>query len=333
MPQNIAFQALVRTPSKKLAQLQDNAQGLVYAAPPGTGNSWFVNETTGSDTNAGSAAAPFASLTAAQTAAVANNGDVVYLMGTSHQTATLVWAKNGVSFVCLQSPSNNDRSRISSADTLTQTQATALTPLVSVTAQGCLFSGISAFLGFTSPINPPTAPVCWADTGGRNTYTNCDFFGGGDAASAAEAGMRSLTLGGANGENKFDGCTIGLDTITRATNANASLEFVANAESPRNVFRNCIFQALSTLAGNVHVLVSAAGIDRYAYFDRCAFINAINTGASAMSVAFTVTGTAGLVLLNDCVSVGATVYATGGPIYVQGAVPTGTTSGLAVAAT
>ena len=64
-------------------------------------------------------------------------------------------------------------------------------------------------------LTPPVAPICWAEAGGRNTYTNCDFFGGGDAASAVEAGMRSLTIGGAVGENKFVECTIGLDTIER----------------------------------------------------------------------------------------------------------------------
>ena len=332
MSQNIAFSAFGQSPTKKQVLIQVNAQGNVLTASSGgVGNSWFVNEMTGSDNNPGTAALPFATLTKAQSSAVANNGDVVYLYGTSHQTVTLTWAKNGVSLVGIQNPSNNDRSRISTAYALTQSQTTALTPLVNVTAQGCSFTNIGAFSGFS--LTPPIAPVCWAEAGGRNTYTNCDFFGGGDAASAVEAGMRSLTIGGAVGENRFVGCTIGLDTITRATNANASLEFLANAESPRNIFRQCIFQALSTLAGNVHVLVSVAGIDRYALFSDCAFINAIQTGGSAMGAAFAVTDTAGLVLLQECASVGATVYATGGPIYVQGSVPTGVSSGLAVTAT
>ena len=304
------------------------------AAAMSVGNQWYVNETTGNDSAAGSTiGAPFATLGAALAAATPNNGDVIYLTGTVHLTSTLQWNVNGVSLVGLQAPSNNSRARISAAAVLTQPQATALSPLVNVTAQGCSFVNIEAFLGFANTITPPAAPVCWAANGGRNNYKGCQFSGGGDAVSAAAAGMRSLTIGGSFGESVFEDCTVGLDTITRITNANATLEFLANAYSPRCVFRRCIFQALSGLATNVHVLVSAAGIDRYALFDKCTFINAINTGATTMNVDFTVTGTAGLVLLQDCASVGATVFATAGPIYVTGPVPTGATSGLAVAAT
>lgn len=333
MPQYLEFPAAVQSSTRRLGTLAGTPQGMVFAAPPGAGNSWFVNEMTGSDNNSGTIQAPFASLTKAQSVAIANNGDVVYLYGTNHQSAPLLWAKNGVSLVGLTSPSNNDRARISCASTLTQSQITAMTSLVTVTAQGCSFINIGTFYGFNGILTPPASAVCWAEDGGRNYYQNVQFLGGGDVLTAAEAGMRSLTMGGNTGENLFVGCTVGLDTVPRITNANASLEFVSGAMSPRNIFRQCVLQALSQLAGNVHVLVSANGIDRYALFDRCALINAISSTATEMSAAFTVTGTSGLVLLQDCVSIGATVYATGGPIYIQGSVPTGATSGLAVAAT
>ena len=47
-----------------------------------TGNWWFVDAATGSDGNPGTAQAPLASLAQAQINAVANNGDVVVLLGT-----------------------------------------------------------------------------------------------------------------------------------------------------------------------------------------------------------------------------------------------------------
>jgi hypothetical protein len=284
----------------------------------GTGNQWFVNAT-GNDSNPGTQAAPFASLAAAQKAAVANNGDVVYVQGTVHLTATLVWAKNGVSLVSLEAPSNNGRGRISSQG------ATAFSPLVSVTANGCSFIGIGTFHGgFTGATG---AQVCWAEAGGRNYYQNCQLLGGGDLTTAALAGMRSLTV--SSGENLFQECTVGLDTIVRATNANASLEFLLGA--PRNVFRRCVFQANVSDVADVHITVGADGIDRYALFDKCTFINAVESGSSTMSAAITANAAAGgLVLLQDCVCVGATAIATTGPVYGTGNVPVATTSGIAI---
>lgn len=297
------------------------------------GNSWFVNETTGSDSNPGTAQRPFATLTAAQTAAKASNNDIVYLIGSVHLSAPLVWSKAGVSLVGLAAPSDNDRARISTATTLTQTQWTALGPLVTVTAQGCSFVNLGTFHGYgTGSLTAPTTPICWAENGGRNFYSNVQFLGGGDTATAAAAAMRSLTIG--SDENLFSGCTIGLDTITRATNVNASLEFVAGTSAlpARNTLRQCIFQMLTSLTTDLHCLVTA--LDRYALFERCSFFNAINSGGATNAVAFTIgAGAHGSVLLQYCSSVGSTVYATSGTIYVDGAVPTGATSGLAVAAT
>jgi hypothetical protein len=200
--------------------------------------------------------------------------------------------------------------------------------MVNVTGEGCIIANFDTFYGYDSN----TAQVCWAEAGGRNYYANVGFRGGGNATAAAHAGMRSLTVAGSDGENKFYDCIIGLDTVVRATGTNASLEFLNG--TPRNVFRNCVFQADVSNAADVHVTIGVGGIDRYVLFDRCTFFNATDSGATAMTVAFTVNASAGgSVLLQDCASHGATVYATTGPIYVTGAVPTGNTTGLAVAAT
>lgn len=287
-----------------------------------TGRAIFVNETTGSDTTGnGSVAAPYATLAAAHDAATANNGDIVYFWGTIHLTSTLVWSKNGVSLEALNPPSANNRGRLSSSGTV-------FTPMVQVTAQGCAFINVGTFYGFDSN----TAQVCWEAASGRNCYNGCQFFGGGHATAAAHAGMRSLLISGTDGENIFVGCTIGLDTVVRATGTNASLEFTNH--TCRNEFYNCVFRSVVSNTADLHVLVGSGGIDRYALFKGCTFLNAINSGGSAMAVAFTVNASAGgSVLLQGCTSLGATVYATTGPIYVDGAVPTGNTSGLAVAAT
>lgn len=294
----------------------------IAGLPPFSGSVYWVNESSGSDGNTGGPSDPFATLTQAHSQCTAGNNDVVLLTGTVHTTATTTWSKNNTHLIGLTAPSSNNRARIS------QTGSTVFTPLVNVTAQGCIFKDLGTFHGFASA----TTQICWTEAGGRNNYDNVQFLGGGNATAAAQAGMRSLLVTGSTGENLFDGCTIGLDTVVRATNSNASLELAG--ASPRNTFRSCIFQADVSLAGDLHVLVASGGIDRWALFNKCTFLNAINSGGTAMSVAFTVNASAGgSVLLQECASVGATVYATTGPIYVQGSVPTGATSGLAVAAT
>ena len=285
------------------------------------GNRWYVNEATGAVGNSGSAAYPFSTLDAAISAAKANNNDIVFLIGTSHRTSALAWNKNQVSLVGTAAPSDNDRARIS------VTGSTVFSPLVDVTGQGCSFINLGTFHGF----NDASAQICWKEEGGRNYYGNVQFLGGGDATAAAQAGMRSLLIS-ASGENLFRDCTIGLDTIVRATGANASLELAGG--SPRNVFRNPIFQALCSLATDVHVLVGADGIDRFVLFDNPTFVNAVDSTGTTLNAAISANASAGgSVIVQGGMSVGATAIATGGPVYVNGAVPAATTSSIGIHAT
>ncbi len=279
-----------------------NAQSI--AAMLAIGNSFFVNETTGLDTNPGSSARPFKTLDAGLAAATANNGDVVYLMGTSHRTTTLNWNKNGVNLVGLLAPSNNSRARIS------VTGSSVFTPLVNVTAQGCSFVDIATFHGF----NDASAQVCWAEAGGRNYYENVEFLGMGDATAAAQAGGRSLTIGG-SGENQLINCTIGTDTVLRATNANASLEFLAH--TARNIFRGCLFQAIVSDAADVHILAGSSSVDRSQYLFGCILANAVDSTGTAMTQAISWATDAGgnIILDQTCQSIGATAIATSGPVY------------------
>jgi hypothetical protein len=288
------------------------------------GNSWFVDAATGNDaTGDGSSTAPFASLTAALAAATANNGDTVYLQGTVHVTSTVNWNKNNVNLVGINAPSNNSRARISS------TGATAFSPLVNVTSNGCSFVGVGTFHGgFTGATG---SQVCWNEAGGRNYYSFVEFLGGGDATTAALAGMRSLTITG-EGENVFEDCTVGLDTIVRATAANASLEMLGG--TARNVMRRTVFQAYCTDTGDTHVLIQANGMDRYLLLDNCTFHN---FGGTSLTAAISNAGgsPAGDVILTpNCISVGASAIAASGAVYVgQISAAGGATTGIGVLAT
>ena len=285
------------------------------------GNDWFVNAA-GSDSYGGTQMKPFATL--AKALQVAGAGDTVYIQGTLLVTATVVIATNNINIVGLDAPSGNCRSRISSAGT------TPFSPLVNVTASGCRFINLGTFHGgFTTPTG---SQVCWAEAGGRNYYENCQFLGGGDAVAAALAGMRSLTITGQS-ENLFVNCTIGLDTIARGTAANASLEFLGSPGSARNVFRNCIFQMLSTLSTNVHVTAGGGTLDRTTLFDNCTFTANPDSTGTTIAADFTISTTAGgSVIVQGGASIGATAVSASGPVYVSGAVPAASTSSLAVAA-
>lgn len=291
---------------------------------PFTGNYFWVNEASGSDGNTGGPADPFATLTQALSKCTDSNSDVIFLVGTVHVTATVNWSKSFTHLIGLTSPSNNNRARIS------QTGSSVFTPLVNVTGSGCIFKNIGTFHGFADA----STQICWAEAGGRNYYENCQFYGMGNATAAAQAGSRSLTVAG-SGENLFVGCTIGLDTVVRATNANASLEFLS--ASPRNVFRNCVFQSDVSAAGDTHVTIGVGGIDRYVLFDGCVFSNAEfgGPGATAMTAAISANASAGgqVIVTPTCISVGATKLSASGPVYVgQISAAGGGTTGLGVVA-
>ena len=295
----------------------------VSGLPPFTGNYFWVNATTGSDGNTGGPQDPFATITQALLKTTNNNNDVIFLTGTYHTTSAITWSNTFTHLIGLNSPSNNNRARISA------TGATPFSPLINVTGFGCIFKNLGTFHGgFTGATG---SQVCWAEAGGRNYYENVQFFGGGDATTAALSGMRSLTIA-TNGENLFNGCTIGLDTIVRATNANASMELLSG--TPRNIMRNCVFQSLISDVSDVHITVGSGGMDRYLLLDNCSFINVVDSTSSTMSAAITANASAGgSILVQGGLSLGATAIATTGPVYVNGAVPVATTSSIAVKAT
>lgn len=289
---------------------------------PFTGNYYWVDQTNGSDGNTGGPGDPLKTITAAYAKCIAGNSDVVLLTGSVNISATLNWAKDKTHLIGLTAPSENNRARIS------QTGSAVFTPLVNVTAQGCIFKNFATFHGF----DDASAQICWTEAGGRNSYDNVQFLGMGNATAAAQAGSRSLLVTGTTGENRFTDCQIGLDTILRATGANASLAIAAG--SPRNVFRGCIFPMLTSLATDLFVSIGAGGIDRWVLFDNCTFINCVDSTGSVATNAITADAAAGgSVVLNNCIVLGCTNVSASGPVYVnQISAAGGNTTYIAVAA-
>jgi hypothetical protein len=304
----------------------------IFCAPYRTGS-----ENGASDSNDGKTPRrAVKTLSKALSLARADKNDTVFMIASGNSaaettddlTASLDWNKDLVHLVGINAGGMvSQRSRIG-------TQTTGISPLINFTGNGCHVSGIHVFHGVSGD---QTGLIAAQVTGDHNVFRNCHFAGGGISTTADDAGMRSLKLSGA-AENLFDNCVIGLDTVTRAGTANAELEIDNGGTTDgcaRTIFRDCLFPTYGT-TNHVFVIVDADGIDRWVLFERCKFINAIQSGATALTEAFAVaagTSPGGLVLLKDCTLVGATDWEASGEsgrVYIDGAAPTNNTSGLAV---
>lgn len=300
---------------------------------PLTGTWYFVDPANGSDGNEGtSPEAPLDTLSRAHTLCTAGKNDVVVLIGdggttgTARESATLTWSKNATHLIGVTAPTMiSQRARISTPTTAT----TNVNPLMKVTASGCLFANFSLFQGVGQSA---TDEQLFEVTGSRNYFWNVHFGGMGHANGAARAGSYTLYLN-AGSENTFEKCVIGLDTITRSA-ANASVKL--RSAATRNVFLDCMFPMMTSAATPLFIDANAVGsIDRFAWFKRCVFMNAINSTSTAVAgvVSFHVSQ-GGTVFMDDCSAVGATDWTASDTdtVKITGAVPNGDTSGMAVSA-
>ncbi len=257
------------------------------------GKAYFVDPSRGSDTNSGLAPdEPLAGLEAAEDKCVANRHDTVYYIAGSsgnNLAAALTWDKNYTHLIGIAAPTEiAQRARIFQTSTLT-----GASPLLNITATGCIFKNFYIFQG----VDDATSLLNVQVTGGRNYFENVHFAGGGHATQAVNGGA-SLALNAAE-ENTFRNCTIGVDTIDAAT---GMMGLLFDGEAHRNVFRECIFRmrAGHTGAGFVEV-IDATGIDRDNTFIDCLFIN--NATAFDMASAFVIPAGMGeprAILLKDC---------------------------------
>lgn len=286
--------------------------GVQSGLPPFMGNTFWVDGTNGSDGNTGGPQDPFKTLSQAQTACLAGNNDVVFFSGTFSPTATFTWSKNNTHLIGLSlSPYATPKISVAS----TAATSGAFSPLVNVTATGCIFQNFSVVSG----INQAATQVAWAEAGGSNTYIGVNINQVGHATAGAQAGNRALTLASVN--NYFLNCTIGGDAIIRATGNNTSMGLLDGAGS--STFRECLFPIFTSNAANTFFSTASTALSGYFIFDDCLFVNDVNnTSGATMTVAATMaTASKALALLSPSTTVvGVTnVVAAGGAIWVSSA--------------
>lgn len=270
---------------------------LPAAIPPG-GTVFFVDQANGLDSNDGlTPSSALLTLSRAHTLMTTNKNDVAIIIGSTssiavRESATLTWSKSMCHII------GTSVNRISHRCSIRATSGVNFTPLVNVTGSGCIFANFHVFHGYDSA----ATQIAWQDGGQRNAYFNVHIGGMGHATAAAQAGSRSLKLTG-GGERLFKDCVIGVDTTDKTTTANAELEI---AGAVREVFENCTFLTYGSGA-HAMVLLTATGLDRFALFDRCTFINPIQSATTALTECFSCSaGTSpnGAVILKDPLAYG-----------------------------
>lgn len=310
---------------------------------PTQGNVFWVKPFSGNDqSNGRSPQTAFQTLAAALNAATANQNDMVFLCAegnsagstTSYQNGTLVWNKDLVHLIGVNSGSLfSQRSRIAFQPAF----ATAV-ELFTLSANGCVISGIEFFMGVASAL--PTG--CMTISGQRNHLFRCHIAGMGNAANDI-SGAYSLRLNGAQ-ENLIEDCTIGQDTIQLgAGTSNSVLLFSNNAGTgcTRNYFRLCRFMLdTSSATACLFLRSGATSMDRENIMEDCLFLNAINSGSTALTHAMAViagTSPAGVLIVTGAKTgmFGASGWnATSGIVFATGgAQPAASTFGLATALT
>ncbi len=274
---------------------------------PYVGNIYYIDPTNGDDTaNSGTSQDDaLKTLTAAYAKVTDNNHDVIVITpgGTGSgtgtvETAAITWAKNLTHLV-----GNVAGTPLSSRARVTTTTA-ALSPFITISGQGNSFHNVQFYSSAT------TNYINVRVSGNRNYFSNVHFAGLANATAGDNATGASLELYGAQ-ENYFSNCTIGIDTVTR-TAANANLKISLGSDTvARNVFDDCIFPMMADADAPLFIKQGdSLGMDRWNLFRRCQFINCIGSTSTQQTDAFSVHATpGGLLVLQDCLKIGATGWA------------------------
>ena len=277
------------------------------------GDVYHIKPSTGSNSNDGSTPAKaFKTLAYAHSKMTANQNDICYYHAehntaastTDYQSATLTWSKNLCHLIGVGAPVMvSQRSRIAQLST-----ATAVSPLVSITANGCYFSNFQIFHG----VADATSLIACTVSGQRNAFDHVHFAGIGDATMSA-SGCASLSLD-AGAENVFTNCVIGLDTITRDADG---VGLLCDAAATRNFFDECLFLEYISAAGACHVKIAdTTAIDRWLWFRRCLFVSESTNKTVDMTEVFNIPAgiSQGKIILQSC----AAMNDGGAPVWTAG---------------
>ena len=294
------------------------------------GDAFFVDYRNGHDTNHNGRTRDkaYKTLSKAISAVTTNNNDAIFIDGDSTvvETAMVELSKNRVHIIGVNGPAGHYGQGAKVSCTLT-TGATN-TATFQNTGVRNTFSNIKFMNGNTVAEGLYSV----AEGGEFSRYFNCEFYKSSDLGENLAAEL----LHNGDGAQCYN-CTLGssANIITTAKiRPNVLLSATLSGKKCRDsYFENCLF--LSKAGGTEHVAVygaNATDVERFLMLNGCMFINNIlSAGTPAHAVGFGAAQTRGIVALKDCSAFDFTVMAEAAVgIYVDGAVPTFGTTGVAV---
>jgi len=300
--------------------------------PTTEGNVYFVDYGAGSDGNKGTdIKKPFKTLDKAVTTATSNNNDVICLIGSDTHVLTemLTVSKNRIHFVGLDGTSRRygQGAKISIGVTTAATDIAA----VKVTGVRNSFQNIK----FISNNTVAEGLYTVAEGGEYTVYQNCEFYKSTDldVTGAAEVAL--------NGDStQFRGCTFGsaADAISGAIIRpciTVTKELVASGKVCRDVTieDSSFWRRASNVANRYIYGANATDVERVFHIKGCTFFaTKLSAALPAQCVELAAEQTQGFVLIDNCTSINNTKLSTTTGVYIQGAVPTYATTGIAVAA-
>lgn len=269
---------------------------------PSVGNIWYVDP--GKSASGGGTTREDAFITVAEglSAATADNDDVILITpssstGRTSEAAAINWNKRRTHLIGSTSPlAFSPRAGMSFG-------SAAATPHFTVSTRSCIFKNITI-----AQFNDVASNILVDITSAYTYWENVHFQGMGAAGVGDDAAARTVRLNSAD-EATFNGCTFGLDSVIR-TAANATLEFTGSMNNSNCVFRNCIFTMIADADAPRHVKIGDSGMNRFALFDHCFFID--NSDVTSGTVQTDVVGggiaghQGGVMILKDCMNVGST---------------------------
>ena len=264
-------------------------------------------------------------ISSVQSSMVANQNDTVILIGNSSAAATNVvsesaavaWSKNLTHIIGTGFTRVAHRSSI-------RASATSMVETLTLSADGVVLANFH----ITNQSSGAVANQCINYTGQRGSFYNLHIAAGFNQTGADRADMSDLLMNG-SGEDYFESCTIGLDTVDRA-GTGANVRFTGDKNTARVEFHKCRFTSQTDNSTFTPFVIPAASIDRYLILDNCMIINgATLSGGTQLAEALDVSSTAGgIVLLKQTFVADFLAVETGnsGRVFVQDLYGAGTTA-------
>lgn len=299
--------------------------------PSTTGTVFFVDYTNGSDGNTGkSPTKAFKTVSKAYSMATTNKDDVIALIGSASHVLTemLTVSKNRVHFVGLDPTGRyyGQNAKISLGVT------TAATDIGTILNTGIRNSFTN--IKFTNANTVTQGIYCFVEGGEYTVINGCEIY---KETDLDQTGAAELVMNGDSAQ--VINCTIGslANAIAGAIirpNVLVTANIAGDGKVARDVlFDNCLFWKKGGHVNNRFVYAAnATDVERMFLIQNSVFFNTkLATALPAQCVAAAAEQTQGFVLIRNCTAINSTKLSTTTGIYIDGAVPTYATSGIAVA--